>query len=79
VSIDGTVTRFKLFLKWIKLSTARAILSGFMLSGCLFDSSAKTITGRYNVGWIDVISSRTVGMADKDGEYGGPEIRNGLL
>jgi hypothetical protein len=70
VSIDGAVTRFRLFLKWIKLSTARAILSASMLSGCLFDRSAKTITGRYNVSWIDVISSRTIGMADKDGEYG---------
>ena len=47
-----------------------------LLNSCfgLFDSSADTIEGRYNVGWIDVVSSRSISMADTDGGYGGIEI-----
>jgi len=59
---------------FIKYTTA--ILVVISVTGCfgLFDSSADTIIGRYNVGWIDVISSRSIDMADKDGDYGGSEI-----
>jgi hypothetical protein len=59
------------FIKYI--ATILIVITG---TGCfgLFDSSADTITGRYNVGWIDVISSRSIDMADKDGDYGGAEI-----
>jgi hypothetical protein len=59
------------FIKYIA-----TILIVITITGCfgLFDSSADTITGRYNVGWIDVISSRSIDMADKDGDYGGAEI-----
>ncbi|MBV9962677.1 MAG: DUF3997 domain-containing protein [Parafilimonas sp.] len=45
----------------------------FLLSSCfgLFDSKADKIIGRYNVGWIDIISSRSVDLATEDGELGG--------
>lgn len=40
----------------------------------LFDSSADTIIGRYNVCWIDIPSSRSISIANKDGGYGGAVI-----
>ncbi len=61
----------------LKLKTFIIVIcTTILLNSCfgLFDSSSDTIVGRYNVGWIDVISSRSINMAEKDGEYGGAEI-----
>lgn len=58
-------------LLWI--STILLCVVIIAMSGCfgLFDSSGDIIVGKYNVGWIDVISSRAICLADKYGEYGG--------
>jgi hypothetical protein len=59
-----------------KLKTFLFICITIILCRCfgLFDSSSDTLVGRYNVGWVDIISTRSINMADKDGDYGGAEI-----
>jgi len=60
----------------VKFKIYSVLITTIFLNSCfgLWDSSSDTIIGPYNVGWIDVISSRSINLAETNGGYGGAEM-----